>query len=65
MKTFVNIQSRLMARRDRAVSMLEYVLIAAVILGLAALLRNQIGDAIGGLIDRISGDVNDNTNVRL
>lgn len=57
MKTFVNIQSRLMARRDRAVSMLEYVLIAAVILGLAALLRNQIGTAIGGLIEKITNSV--------
>lgn len=58
MKTFVNIQTRLMTRRDRAVSMLEYVLIAAVILGLAALLRNQIGAAIGGLIEKITNSVN-------
>lgn len=54
-KALINLQTRLMARRNRAVSMLEYVLIASVIIGLAVVVTRFFGGAITDLVDRMTG----------
>ena len=53
MKLFVSAQTRFMTRKTRAVSMLEYVLLAGVVLVLVISLRTILKPQVDALLNRI------------
>ena len=56
-KSFVRLQTRLMCRKARAVTFLEYTLLAAATLALAIVIRQFFGGAISDLVSRLTGSV--------
>jgi len=58
--TSVWFQTRLAARQARGLSFIEYAILAAIILGVAAAFRTTFSTALGNLWERVTNELKNN-----